>query len=203
MKGRQSHYGIDILLSRSAIFCYIVIMILLNGCSKTENDEETKSKAIKGIAFLILDANFNESTAPGTKEGIEYSRYWLQKQQHSLKADLQMRCNILSKLVIDLNMLFLKEMIDESNLPFLLEDSTRQKFEPILEQNPDFYYEWKVFKRDQNNHMKPQIVDYRKQLKENSENKQLIINATKETYLKSQPLLMNAMRKRINEIFGT
>lgn len=203
LKGEQFRYRTHLSLRLLIIIQCILILFFLNGCSENHQDGKTNSKAIKGIAFLVLDANFNESTAPGTKEGIKYSEAWLHKQTDSLKTDLEMRCNVLSQLVIDLNMSFLKEMIDEPNLPYLLEDSTRQELESILAQNPDFNYEWTVFKRDQTSSMKPQIVEYKNQLKANDERRSFIVTETKKVYLQSQPLLLAAMQQRIRYIFGS
>ena len=105
---------------------FLLFAIIL-GCSNKDTHVQDVN-AVKGIAFLIIEANYgNPENEDAINEGIKHSRYWLSKQSSERVKKLEELSYILSVLIIDLNIGFLEQMINQSeNIEGKIDNSQKE-----------------------------------------------------------------------------
>ncbi len=181
-----------------ALLCLLVFTG--SGCN---NKQSQDVKAIGGIAFLIIEANYSyPENKNAIKDGVKYSKYWLSKQPSDKKNKLEELSYLLSSLIIDLNIKYLEEMTGRvENIAGKLDEKSRLKFEKRINEEEGFGIEWKKHKDELNKEMLKSIDEFRKELGK-TQQKEQIIAITREVYTKSQPELRQSMQNRIKEIFS-
>jgi hypothetical protein len=193
-----------ILLWFKNICASFLLFAIILGCSSNKDTRVQDLNAVKGIAFLIIEANYgNPENEDAINEGITYSRYWLSKQSPERLKKLEELSYILSALIIDLNIGFLEQMTNQSeNIEGKIDNSQKRLFEKAISEEEGFNIEWQKHKGELTEGMSEQINEFQEKIKINKQKEQILLK-TREVYTKSQPVLRQLMEERIKEIFRT
>jgi hypothetical protein len=180
----------------------LLSFIAISGCSAYKKTREMDLKAIKGIAFLIIESNYEyPENENAIKEGIKYSRHWLSKQTPGEKKKLEELSYAMSSLIINLNIEYLEKMTGQSeNIDGKLNEIKKQQLEASLGEEEAFDSEWQEHKHKLNEEMLNGISEFYEKL-DTVEDKVQVRLKVREVYTLSQPILRQAMENRIREIF--
>jgi len=190
-------------INTHVLFLSLLLFIAMpSGCNSNRNTPEQNMKAIRGIAFLIIEANYADSmNEEPVHDGIKFSRYWLAKQSTDRKKKLEELSFILSSLIINLNIEYLEKMTDQTeHIAGRLDEETSLKYEYSINEEKGFSIEWQEHKNELNEKMIKSIEDFHERLKD-APQKEYVISIVREFYTQSQPVLRQLMENRIKQIF--
>lgn len=186
------------------VVVWLSTMLFVLGCGRNQaTRDEEDLKATKGIAFLVIEANYQHDTnREAIDSGIKYSRHWLAKQSADKRENLQELSSALASLILNQNVEFLERMTNQTeHIPGKLDHERKQQLELLIAREEGFAFEWQMHKTELEAGMIQRIAEFRAQLAA-AEDQEQLRQAARAVYLRSQPLLQHAMELRISEIFA-